>query len=59
MQGYCPEDLEGQALRARVEESWGRLVGCSGDFISCCSNGPYGACYGLLCGLKKDTNWTY
>ena len=35
------------------------LLGCSGDLVSRLSNGPYGASYGLLWGLIRDTKWTY
>ena len=37
----------------------GGPLGCSGDIASRLSNGPYGASYGLLCGLIGDTKWTY
>ena len=37
------------------------VLGCSGDLVlvSRLSNGPYGASYGSLRGLKGDTKWTY
>ena len=35
------------------------LLGCSGDLVSRLSNGPYGASYGLLRWLMRDTKWTY
>ena len=31
------------------------MLGCSIDFVSPLSDGPYGACHGLVLGLMADT----
>ena len=36
-----------------------QVLGCSGEFVSRLSHGPYGASYGLLCENIGDMKWTY